>query len=363
MQITFWRCLQHLSTGAIGLSALLLSFAAISEDDLKTKRQSTLSHIEKLEQQLKNDEIQLASLHQAKQKHQRQAHQVSQKQQALTEQYQDALKRQEKYATQLAKLLAWQYKDSNQRPPFAHWLTDIPSLERDRFLQYSKYVNEQYQNQLNTLKKWVAHTRHLHEQLQHTQTEQAELTQNQTALLEKTQQQQTLRQSTLKKLRAQLKQLDKKQAQQRHQKQQRQAEEKLKQQTPPQTQTSHALSFVKQKGRLPWPISEKSHRRFHDRNAWVFNGTSGEPVQAIADGTIVFADWLSGYGLLIAIDHGQNHMSFYGYNQSLAKRLGQNVLQGETLAFVGQSGGQNQPSLYFEIRHKGKAQDPKHWLQ
>ena len=55
-------------------------------------------------------------------------------------------------------------------------------------------------------------------------------------------------------------------------------------------------------------------------------------------------------------------MSVYGHNQALLKQAGDAVADGETIALVGQSGGQSYPNLYFEIRHKGKALNPSSWL-
>jgi septal ring factor EnvC (AmiA/AmiB activator) len=55
-------------------------------------------------------------------------------------------------------------------------------------------------------------------------------------------------------------------------------------------------------------------------------------------------------------------MSVYGHNQALLKQAGDDVRQGERIALVGRSGGQEHPNLYFEIRHKGKALNPSSWL-
>jgi len=56
-------------------------------------------------------------------------------------------------------------------------------------------------------------------------------------------------------------------------------------------------------------------------------------------------------------------MSLYGHNQTLLKKVGDYVEQGEPIALVGQSGGQSQPGLYFEIRHAGQALNPKLWCR
>ena len=89
---------------------------------------------------------------------------------------------------------------------------------------------------------------------------------------------------------------------------------------------------------------------------------SGANVQSIANGRVIYADWLKGYGWVIVVDHGKGFMSLYGHNQSLLKQPGDNVEAGEAIAQVGASGGQADPGLYFEIREKGDAVNPLNWL-
>ncbi|WP_394172185.1 murein hydrolase activator EnvC family protein [Thalassotalea litorea] len=89
----------------------------------------------------------------------------------------------------------------------------------------------------------------------------------------------------------------------------------------------------------------------------------GQPVYTIHNGTVLFADWLKGYGLVVVVDHGDGYMSLYGHNQTLLKNVGDRVEIGEPIALVGQSGGQNRAGLYFEIRHKGKPVNPKLWCK
>jgi septal ring factor EnvC (AmiA/AmiB activator) len=84
-------------------------------------------------------------------------------------------------------------------------------------------------------------------------------------------------------------------------------------------------------------------------------------VRAIWHGRVAFADWLRGFGLLLIIDHGGGYMSLYGHNQSLYKEVGDWVQVGELIATVGDSGGNTEPGLYFEIRYKGTPQDPTNW--
>lgn len=94
----------------------------------------------------------------------------------------------------------------------------------------------------------------------------------------------------------------------------------------------------------------------------VINGKTGAPVGAVADGVVLYADWLKGFGLVSIVDHGKGYMSVYGRNQALLKNVGDLVQAGETISLVGTSGGQERAGLYFEIRLKGKALNPSTWL-
>ena len=77
---------------------------------------------------------------------------------------------------------------------------------------------------------------------------------------------------------------------------------------------------------------------------------------------MIFAEWLRGFGNLIILDHGAQYMSIYGNNQSLLKQAGDTVGAGEVIATVGNSGGNEQSGLYFELRYQGKAFDPLGWI-
>ncbi|GAC1323076.1 MAG: hypothetical protein NVSMB28_16170 [Collimonas sp.] len=88
----------------------------------------------------------------------------------------------------------------------------------------------------------------------------------------------------------------------------------------------------------------------------------GSEVKAVAAGRVVFADWLRGFGNLIIVDHGNQYMTIYGNNQALLKRPGDVVKTGDVIASAGNSGGNEQSGLYFEIRHQGRAFDPLGWV-
>lgn len=128
------------------------------------------------------------------------------------------------------------------------------------------------------------------------------------------------------------------------------------------------LSKLKRK--LSWPVKGRMVRSFGSSKQgylkWkgvLLGAPIGRQVRTIHNGTILFSDWLKGYGLLTVIDHGNGYMSLYAHNQTLLKSVGDRVETGEPIALVGQSGGQDQAGLYFEIRHQGKAVNPKLWCK
>ncbi|CCJ47627.1 murein hydrolase activator EnvC family protein [Bordetella parapertussis] len=120
---------------------------------------------------------------------------------------------------------------------------------------------------------------------------------------------------------------------------------------------------------LPMPVRGTIQGRFGvdrpDGGVWrglVLRTAEGTPVKVVAPGTVVYAEWLRGFGNLIIVDHGQQYLTVYAYNQSLLKRVGDRVAAGDTIATVGATGGQVESGLYFEIRHRGAPVDPAQWL-
>ena len=137
------------------------------------------------------------------------------------------------------------------------------------------------------------------------------------------------------------------------------------------TNTSDYQPFKQLRGKLRWPVAGKLGNRFGSRRSstsqrWQgvkIQAAEGSEVQAIHYGRIVFADWFRGSGLLIIVDHGDGYMSLYAHNQSILRETGEWINAGETIATVGNSGGQSRASLYFEIRHNGKPTNPTQWCK
>ena len=128
--------------------------------------------------------------------------------------------------------------------------------------------------------------------------------------------------------------------------------------------------FSTLKGRLTWPVAG---RVLHDYgegrssgqltwNGVVLAAPRGREVRAVYHGRVIFADWLAGMGLLVIVDHGEGYMTLYGYNETLLKSPGDWVAPGDVIATVGDSGGQAQAGLYFELRQGTKPVNPRAWV-
>ncbi len=129
-------------------------------------------------------------------------------------------------------------------------------------------------------------------------------------------------------------------------------------------------AFQTLKGRLKLPTRGELQGRFgrpREDGGVTWKGLFiradvGQTVKAVADGRVVYADWLRGFGNLLIVDHGGGYMSLYGNNDSLLKQVGERTQSGETVASVGSSGGALESGVYFELRHEGKPFDPMSWV-
>lgn len=129
--------------------------------------------------------------------------------------------------------------------------------------------------------------------------------------------------------------------------------------------------FQALKGKLKLPVRGELSNRFggpRDDGGTTWKGLfirsdTGQSVRAVADGRVVYADWLRGFGNLLIVDHGSGYMSLYGNNESILKQVGESIQSGEAVAAVGDSGGAGESGLYFELRHKGKPFDPLRWVE
>ncbi len=123
-------------------------------------------------------------------------------------------------------------------------------------------------------------------------------------------------------------------------------------------------------GGFGWPLSGSLLAGYGGRmpdgrasHGLLIAASLGTPVRAVADGNVVFAEWMTGYGLILIVDHGNGYLSLYAHNESLLKDVGAAVKRGDAVARVGNSGGLAQPALYFELRRNGQPIDPGSWLR
>jgi septal ring factor EnvC (AmiA/AmiB activator) len=122
---------------------------------------------------------------------------------------------------------------------------------------------------------------------------------------------------------------------------------------------SQAFEYLK--GRLQLPVRGELTNQYgaarEEGAIW-----KGLFIHAVADGRVVYADWLRGFGNLLILDHGKGYMSLYANNEALLSQVGETVRGGDPIARVGASGGQGESGLYFELRRDGKTFDPLKWV-
>ncbi len=262
-----------------------------------------------------------------------------------------------------------------------------------RELQYFSYVAKARATLINNLRKNLGRVATLDLQTEATLKEIAQLKQTQAEERKTLQKQQTEHRNMLKKLAAQLKsqrgeisrlQRDEKRLSQlverlakvvpRNSPRKSEAQRTVSERGPrnealPTPEIDTGVTFDALKGKLRLPVRGELANRFgmarEDSGiSWkglFIKAADGAEVRAVAGGRVVFADWLRGFGNLMIVDHGSGYMSLYGNNQALLKRVGDEVRAGDHIAAVGNSGGNEEPGVYFELRRQSKPFDPLSW--
>jgi septal ring factor EnvC (AmiA/AmiB activator) len=145
-----------------------------------------------------------------------------------------------------------------------------------------------------------------------------------------------------------------------------------RQQAPREASPAEAFvgNLAQMKGSLHLPTRGSVTNRFgsarQEGSTWkglFIRAGTGSEVRSIATGRVVFAEWMRGFGNLLIVDHGSDYLSVYANNDSLLKQVGDDVRGGESIATVGNTGGNPESGLYFEIRHDGKPLDPLAWVK
>ncbi len=120
-------------------------------------------------------------------------------------------------------------------------------------------------------------------------------------------------------------------------------------------------------GTLGWPVSGPVVSGFGMRWGRMHEGiditcSTGTPVRAAGNGTVIWASWRGGYGNAVVIDHGGGLATLYAHNSAFATSVGQTVVRGQVIAYAGSTGNSSGPHVHFEVRVNGTAVDPLGYL-
>lgn len=127
------------------------------------------------------------------------------------------------------------------------------------------------------------------------------------------------------------------------------------------------------KGALPWPadgsvitfFGRQKHPTFNtfvQRKGIEIRTAEGSAIRAVMPGTVVYADWLKGYGLVIIMDHANGFFSLYAHASKILASVGTQVGTGQPIGETGDTGVTGENTLYFELREGADAVDPLQWL-
>ena len=126
-------------------------------------------------------------------------------------------------------------------------------------------------------------------------------------------------------------------------------------------------------GSFRWPTSGRISSYFGGRKSPGGIGSTnhkgidiavprGTPIYAADGGTVTYSGWMSGYGYLVQIDHGNGYVTRYGHNSSLTVSVGQHVYKGQQVARAGSTGNSTGNHCHFEVRYNGVAKNPLNYL-
>ncbi len=334
----------------------------LSERQLKQQQQQ----LEKAEQQLQSSDRALAKASDALRSTEQQRQQLTQQESELSSEKSQLEQRLQQQQALLASQLKSAYS-LGQHDYSRMLLNQQDAATLERVLSYYQYFNRARLQQLNQLNNTIAQLQQVLAELADKQQQLADTLrtlqqQQQLLLTAKTRQQQavTTLQATLQQQGRQLDYLRQNEAS---------LQTTLDELRKRAQQSLELKGLSNQKGSLNWPLKGSLLQRFGDSRQGgmssrgiLIQSSEGAAVQAIADGQVIYADWLKGYGWVIVLDHGNGYMSLYGHNQNLLKQPGARISAGENIALAGMSGGQASAGLYFEIRNKGEAVNPLQWL-
>lgn len=139
----------------------------------------------------------------------------------------------------------------------------------------------------------------------------------------------------------------------------------------PESDGSPARAFGQGRGRMGWPLRGELLANYGQpkvggklvwKGLWIA-ADRGATVKASARGRVAYIGFMHRFGLIVILEHEDNHFTLYGHLDNVAVGAGQSVGLGETVGQVGDSGGHERTGLYFEVRKGTEPLDPRNWLQ
>ncbi len=358
-------------------SVLCLSFVApksfsASQAELKgvsgeiNRQQQSLSQqkkqLDSLQQQLKQQELSISSIEkeirQTKSDLATTESNIKQLQSKL-----DSLEQQRaEQSAELEELLKTYYVTKRAKASSNLLNNDV---QADRISQYFQFLARKRSEIIQELEATVREINHNRQQLDLQKQQTTQLLDEQTQKRDQLAKSQTQRQTTVDKIQKSIS------GDQVYLAELRRNETRLKAEIAKAAKRNNVPmdGLANQKGKLPWPVQGRVLHSYGSTQTgqlqWkgvVIDANYGQAVKAVYSGRVVFADYLRGYGLVVLLDHGKGDMTLYGFNQSLMKKEGDKVNAGDTIALAGNTGGQNQAALYFEVRRNSVTQNPTTWL-
>lgn len=268
----------------------------------------------------------------------------------------------------LGRLLYRQYLEGGEHDHLKLLLNDVDANQLSRDLHYYQYIARSRADTMKSIRSNLDKLREVTDEVRGKSEEVTALQAEELQGLKKLERDKHARQQTLNKISAQLKQQRREIGRlQRNEAQLSQLVAKLAHMLP----TIDGKPFKTLKGKLSLPVNGKQTNQFGVRRTenslmwtgWFLRASANQAVKAVASGRVVYADWLRGYGNLIILDHGQGYMSLYGNNETIFKQVGDSLHTGDTIASVGNSGGNEESGLYFELRFEGKPINPTPWMK
>lgn len=328
-----------------------------------------LKTAEALQQQLKNAEMEIASLTKASIINRQELKLVEDEKRQLNNRRKKLLDEKKRQEDLLASQIRSAYMAGNH--DYTKMLLNQENAGKfERLLVYYRYLNQARQEEIDSFTALITELKQVETELAEKEQTLLTLQQQQESQKQQLQQQQKSRETTLMTLQGTINS-DAEQIEQLQANEQQLAQAISNAIAAAEHKSNIRLNGLQSiKGKLPKPVDGRYQRLFGKRRQgqvrWkgvMFDTSSGRPVSAIHQGKVLYADWVKGLGLVIVIDHGEGYMSLYGHNQALLRNAGDIVDAGETIALTGQSGGRSRAGLYFELRHKGRAINPTNWLK